>query len=392
MLTTGPTEFIHQMRWADLSPHAREMTKLLLLDLLGVAAAARATDLSRIAHDHAVRHFGGSGAGILFDGRRASPTGAALAGGLTIDAVDAHDGWRPAKGHAGAHVLPACLAVAEAEGQMDGPGFLAALALGYEFGLRVAVSQHASVADYHTSGSWGAVGCAAVAARLMGLDTPTTREALGIAEYHGPRSQMMRGVQHPTMVKDGSGWGAMAGVSAAYLAADGFTGAPAITVEADEAASHWADLGRRWLMEEQYIKPFPVCRWTQAPLAAAEYMVAEHGLTHDEITEIEVTSFAEALSLATWAPSTTEEAQYSIPFPLAMMLVRGRVEPADVMGESLTDREVLRLARATRLREDPELTRQFPDRRLARVALTLKDGRRFESPVMEPLGDPERPL
>lgn len=31
----------------------------------------------------------------------------------------------------------------------------------------------------------------------------------------------MRCIDHPTMVKDGSGWGAMAGVSAALLAADG---------------------------------------------------------------------------------------------------------------------------------------------------------------------------
>jgi hypothetical protein len=37
----------------------------------------------------------------------------------------------------------------------------------------------------------------------MGLDRRVTREALGIAEYHGPRSQMMRCIDHPTMVKDG---------------------------------------------------------------------------------------------------------------------------------------------------------------------------------------------
>ena len=29
---------------------------------------------------------------------------------------------------------------------------------------------------------------------------------LGIAEYHGPRSQMMRCIDHPTMLKDGAGW------------------------------------------------------------------------------------------------------------------------------------------------------------------------------------------
>jgi len=61
---------------------------------------------------------------------------------------------------------------------------------------------------------------------------------------------MMRCIDHPTMVKDGSGWGAFAGVSAAYLAADGFTGAPAITIEAGGAAEPWSDLGRRWRILE----------------------------------------------------------------------------------------------------------------------------------------------
>ena len=54
---------------------------------------------------------------------------------------------------------------------------------------------------------------------------------MGIAEYHGPRSQMMRCMDHPTMVKDGSGWGAMCGVSAARMAKAGFTGAPALTLQ-----------------------------------------------------------------------------------------------------------------------------------------------------------------
>jgi len=115
--------------------------------------------------------------------------------------------------------------------EADGRAFLTALAVGYEFGARVAEAQHATAPDYHTSGSWGAVAVAASGARLAGLSTDQTRHALGIAEYHGPRSQMMRCIDHPTMLKDGSGWGAMCGVSAIDLAARGFTGAPAITVE-----------------------------------------------------------------------------------------------------------------------------------------------------------------
>ncbi len=394
MLKTGPVDFIHQMQWSDLTPKARQMTRLLVLDLLVVAASARVTPCSKIICNHAARHFGAGAeaATILFDGRKVSPVGAALAGGMTIDAVDGHDGWRPAKGHAGCHVLPAALAIAEASGQTDGEAFLAAIALGYEFGCRVSVAQHGTVPDYHTSGSWGAVGCAAVGARMLCLDREKTREALGIAEYHGPRSQMMRGVAFPTMLKDGSGWGAMAGVSAVYMAEDGFTGAPAVTVEGDDIAEYWQDLGNHWLMEEQYIKPYPVCRWTHAPLAAAAFLMQQHGVTHDQIERVEVVSFSNMLSLETWRPENTEQAQYSVPFPVASLIVKGRLGPGEVMGDALADRDVLRLAETMVLVEDPALTADFPATRKARVVFHLKDGQRLESPVMEPLGDPERPL
>ena len=113
------------------------------------------------------------------------------------------------------------------------------------------------------------MGCAAVTARRLGLNEDQTRHALGIAEYHGPRLPMMRGVDYPTMVKDGSGWGAMAGVSAGLMAGSGFTGAPALTVEGADVAGIWADLGDRWLITEQYFKPYAVCRWAQPAIAGA---------------------------------------------------------------------------------------------------------------------------
>ena len=142
---------------------------------------------------------------------------------------------------------------------------------------RRAPALHATTPDYHTSGAWIAVAAAAAGARLLKLDADQTAHALGIAEYHGPRSQMMRCIDHPTMLKDGSGWGAMAGVSAALLARNGFTGAPALTIT--EPPDIWSDLGDNWLITQQYFKPYPVCRWAQSPIEAALALRAEHGLT-----------------------------------------------------------------------------------------------------------------
>jgi 2-methylcitrate dehydratase PrpD len=306
--------------------------------------------------------------------------------------MDAHDGQRDTKGHAGVAVLPALLAVADAgRRRPDEAALLTALVVGYEIGVRAGIAAHALAADYHSSGSWNALAAAAVAARQLGLDGAATRHALGVAEYHAPQGFMMRCIDHPAMVKDGSGWGAMTGVAAAYLAADGFSAPPPADVEAPAVGELWADLGRRWRTLEQYFKPYPVCRWTQPPVDAALALQRQHDVPVSAIEAIEVTTFHEATRLAVRRPRTTEEAQYSLPWPVAAALVRGRLGTAEV-SEPFDDPDILRLADAVEMGEDDDMNRQFPGQRLARVALRLADGRRLTSPVMQARGDPETPL
>lgn len=337
--------------------------------------------------EHASETFGGS-APMMFDARTASPAGVALAAGMTIDALDGHDGFNPAKGHIGCPLFPAVLALGH-QAQITGPEFLTTMVMGYEFGARASVAQHATTSDYHTSGSWGAVTAAAAGARILRLDTPKTRHALGIAEYHGPRSQMMRCIDHPTMVKDGSGWGSMAGVSAAELAAKGFTGAPAVTVE--QAPAFWTDLGTNWLILEQYFKPYPVCRWAQAPVQGILALKQIHNLTADQVDHIEVTTFHESVRLATRRPTTTEEAQYSTSFPCAIALVRGDIGPGDIADEALGDPAILRLSDSLIIRESDEANAAFPQQRLAKVTLHLTNGTTVHGPYMTPKWDPADP-
>ncbi len=386
--------FIHQLAFDDLPREVVRQAKRCILDLVGVAASGLQTDLSRITRNFAVGHLGTSerGARILLDGRRASPAGAAYAGASTIDAFDAHDGHALTKGHAGVALVPAVLAAADASERIDGRDFLACVVLGYEIATRAGIALHASASDYHTSGAWNALGCAAVVARLLGLGAAETRHALGIAEYHGPRSQMMRCIEHPTMLKDGSGWGALAGVSAAYLATEGFTGAPAITVEAEEHRSLWADLGTRWRVLEQYLKPHPVCRWAQPAIEAVDALVKRHCLRAERIANIRVETFGLAVRLGLRAPSTTEEAQYAIGFPMAAMLARGQLGAAEVMQDGLADRDVLQLAQRIVLRENEAFTRRFPAERIAVVTIELDDGTTVASGPTTARGDRERPL
>jgi 2-methylcitrate dehydratase PrpD len=388
--------FIHGLCFEELPAGVVAQAKRCVLDLLGVALSGLETDLSGIVRNHAVRHMGAGegqrGARLLFDGRRASPPGAAYAGASTIDAFDAHDGHPLTKGHAGVAVLPAVLALFDAEGLSDGREFLASLVVGYEVAIRAGIALHGSVPDYHTSGAWNALGCAAAGARLLGLSSDATRHALGCAEYHGPRSQMMRCIDYPTMLKDGSGWGAFAGLSAAYLAADGFAGAPAVTVEAPEQARLWSDLGRRWRILELYFKPLPVCRWAQPAIEAALSLVRTGGIDPDRIVAVEVETFDAAVRLGARPPATTEEAQYALGFPLAAAIARGRLTAGEIAGENLRDPCILRLLPRIRLVEREGFTRRFPAERVAAVAIRLDDGTTLASGPTAARGDADSPL
>jgi len=249
--------FIHELAWPDLPYEVLQQARRCLLDTLGAGIGGWQTDCARITRDFVAQVFASRGAQLWLDGREVSLPGAALANAMATDSLDIHDGHSLAKGHAGATLVPADLATLSLAPSIPGTELLTTLAVGYEIALRAGMALHTTSRDYHTSGAWNALGAAAVTARRLGLGSEATRHALGIAEYYGPRSQMMRGIAHPTMLKDGSGWGALVGVSAGLLSQAGFTGAPAVTIEGLEVTALWNDLGERWHFLEQLLQAPP---------------------------------------------------------------------------------------------------------------------------------------
>lgn len=387
--------FAADLTLADLPDDVLRVLRRSFTDTMGVAAVASTTRMADIARRGAVALFGPGGAGgarILMNGQTVSPAGAAMAGAFTVDSVDAHDGTSPCKGHAGSAVFPALLAMADAaETPMTGAEFAALLAIAYEVSYRAGLAQHATCADYHTSGAWTAVGVATACARALGCSADQIRHAAGIGEYHGPRSQMMRCIDHPTMVRDGVGWGAPSGLTAAYLAREGFTGAPALTCE--DAPEFWDDLGHKWrLVEDTHYKPYPCCRWAHPSLDAAAALMKDNALTHDQVARVEIKTFHNATRLAGHTPATPDEFAYAIAFPVATMIVRGQVGVPELAEETLHDPEILRISQATELVDDPHLTAISVGKRWAQVAITLKDGRSFMSEPRTPRGDTDLPL
>jgi 2-methylcitrate dehydratase PrpD len=385
-------DFIVNVTWDALPEPVRRKVRMCLVDNVGATLAGTLTRVSKITADYATEAWRGDEATILLHGKRSTAVGAAFANAWTANGLDIDDGAQYAYGHAGAQIFPAALAVAEKHG-LSGADMLTGLVVGYETAHRVGRCWHDHHEIYQACGSWGTVASAAAAAHLMHLTPEQAQHALGIAEYHAPNLPMMRDIDHPAMVKHGIGWGAMTGVVSAQLAARGFTGIPSIL--GFEKYQEWvSDIGRDYLMVDGVAwkgQGFACCSWAHAPIIGAAALVKEHAIDLEDIAEIHVVGFHETVRLGTRLPTTTEEAQFNVAWPVAAMLVDGEVGPAQTLEKRLDDPQIRNLARTVTIEESEELNELCrlyelgdPRGRFAGIVrIRLNDGREFDSGMVE---------
>jgi 2-methylcitrate dehydratase PrpD len=378
--------FVHRLALGDVPDHVRERAGVLLADMAAVCCGGRPAPAARIAVDHAGEVYPGNQATALLDSSRLGAVGAAFANGVLANVLDFDDGHRLTKGHPGAVIVPAALAVGQlVDASPD--AFLAAVIVGYELAVRAGIALHARDDAYHASGAWGAIGAAAASARLLELDHAATAAALGLAEYHAPIARIMRSCAEPAMTKDACAWGALLGAQSALLAARGFTSVRPEFLEDTAAAD---DLGSRWRIEELYVKAYPCCRWSQGAIAAALEVRASATFAPREVRRIQVRAFAAAAALANGIPTNTEEAQYSLAWPVACALARGAFTATDVLGP-FDDADSRALFPLIEIHVDADFTEVFPARRLSSVEVELHDGSVLAAGPLEAPGEPDDP-
>jgi 2-methylcitrate dehydratase PrpD len=376
--------FIHSTSLADVPGGVQRRLGLHVADLAVVCIAGRAAPTARVALDHARAVYSGRDATSLLDSSRVGTVGAAFANGVLANALDFDDGHRLTKGHPGAVVIPAVLALAQ---QLDSSyeEFLAAALVGYEVAIRAGIELHARDDAYHASGAWGALGVAAAASRMLGLDRERTLAAIGLAEYHAPIARIMRCCADPAMTKDACAWGAALGVESALLAMRGFT-----STRAEFLDGPLDDLGARFRLEELYIKAYPCCRWSQGAIGAALEARTRRRVDPASVQRIRVLTFGAADGLFSGVPTSTEEAQYSLTWPVACAVARGHFTTADVLG-NFDDPVAGELLGRVQVEIAPELDAEFPARRLTAIEIELRDGTGLVAGPLEAPGEPEDP-
>jgi len=379
--------FIRSTSWDGLPEVVQHKVKMCLVDIVAATVGGVLTPISDIAAAYATEAWRGNEATILLHDRRASAAGAAFANAYAANGLDCDDGARYTRGHVGAQVFPTALAVCEKMG-VGGSAMLAAMVVGYEIAHRVGRCWNRYHQDFwQADGSWGSVACAATAANLMGLDEDTIKQVLGIAEYHAPNLPMERDLREPAMVKHGHGWGAMTGIVAAELAERGFTGIPSL-LGFEEYQDWVATLGDEYIMVDGVdFKRYCSCGWTHMPIAAVKNLRREHGWDIEDIAAIRVEGHHWTAVFQTSHPTTTEEAQFSVRWPLAAFLVDGEVGPDQILEPRFDDTDINALVDKIELVESEELTdlyrpvfEDYGDGSSAsRVVIRLKDGTTLDS-------------
>jgi 2-methylcitrate dehydratase PrpD len=384
--------FIHGLKLETAPPEVVRRARICLLDLVGASLAGADVKGARILLDFAMSQMTGAGeATVIRAGRKLPRVAAALVNGFIANALDIDDGYRLVKGHPGAAVFPAVLAAAEKEGA-TGKALLEALIVGYEIAIRAGEILHGHYGFYHGSGSWGAIGSAAGVARLLGLSPERTRHALGIAESYAPLVPEIRAVENPSMApKDGIPWGAMVGMSAALLAGNGYTGIPSLLGDPERNADVFT-LGTEFRMMRLYFKPYPCCRWTHPAIDGLREIMARERLTPERIAGIRIRSFSEAVKLCRVPPTTLEEAEYNVLYPVAVTALHGEFTPQHLREEYYGRPDVKAMMAVMDITADPAIQERFPGQCLAEVEVRTTDGRTLTSGLMAAKGDFDNPL
>lgn len=399
---------IAETPFAALSPATVEATKRVLLDATGVmiGASGASPDVRPF-----VRLAVAAGAGpsaILGTGLTAQPAMAALANGAMAHALDYEDAFDPAPSHPNASMVPAVLALAQAEGLVDGETLITALAIGCDLVCRIGLSFHRTMEQ----GGWypppiiGAFGAAAASARILGLDWRRTRDALSLILCQATMPGEIKYSADTVIRAVREAFPAQAAVLSALLARDGVTGFDApfegkggffrLYVEGEYDPSALIEgLGERFHGEQLSFKPWPACRGTHAFIELAQQLSARHGFGWRDVAAATVHTdpvhrmLVEPLERKQ-APRVAIDAKFSIPFTTATALVRGGVTLDDFSEAALADPDVLAVASRITAEERGD----FAWKRGSGGALTIRlaDGRRIEGEVADALGCPERPL
>lgn len=380
------------MTYEDLPDEVVLKAKGLVLDSLGCALGAYASEPPRIARQMARRVSAVEmPASILGSGAKSSPELATFANGVMVRYLDFMDAYTISGGHP-SDVFAPIFTCGEAT-HVSGKDFILALVIGYEVfcGLSEQIERPKG---FDPAGISGILGSAIGASKILGLTAEQTKQAVNLAV--APAIALGQ-----TRVGDVSMWKGCAlaniarnAVFAALLARDGMTGPAPIfegrnglmnAVTGPFELNEFGGRDRHFRIADVSMKLYPCCVLGETAVDAA-IQLRSNVPDVDDIAEINVGTFGLAKSVTAgdaekWHPTTRETADHSLPYVVAAALKYGALEIRHFDDEFLRDPGLLSLIERVTVTESEECNSLRPKASPSRVELVMKSGERHSQMV-----------
>jgi 2-methylcitrate dehydratase len=387
-----------------MSSRAREQLLIRVLDTVGVAIAAQDAEPMRAIRALTDR-LGGRPSATLIGGGRSAPDRVAFYNTALSRYLDFMDSYlAPGETCHPSDNLGAVLAAAETAGT-SGNEFLIALAIAYQVQARLSDVAPVRARGFdHTV--QGAYAVAAGVSRALGLTAEQTANAIAISGTANNALRVTRtgdlshwkGLAYPQVAKEGT--------HAALLAQAGITG-PRLVFEGNKGFREtiaggseidWAaeDLNR---VLDTIVKKHNAEIHSQTALEAAIDIAHRTGFDAARVCRVTVSTFQVAFDIIGGGEEgdkhsirTKEEADHSLPYLVAVALLDGLVEPAQLAPARIVADDVQRLLRIVEVHPADEFTARFPAEMPSRVEVYLDDGTRLSAQASSYRGSVADPL
>jgi 2-methylcitrate dehydratase PrpD len=362
-------------RYEGLPPHVVAAVKKAIVDTASAGLAGSSAECGRIVADMTRAHGGAPESTLWVYGDAVPAAEAAFANAVMArcrELDDVHEGSaRAGQGHGGhvnVMIVPAALAVLERLAHpVSGRELIAAIAVGGDILVRLRLAAGDAGRVGWEGPTVSPFGVAATVGRLHGLDRDTLLHAMGAAYAHCS-GNVLSTTDGTWDVWLNAGIGARAGVVAVELARRGHRGAhspllggaglyPLYFRGEYHADALLSGLGREFESGAVSIKPYAACKATHHPIYTSLALASAHHIDPASIERIVVRTSDYMMTLAglnergepKYAPRTINEAQFSMPFTIALALMKGAVLPDTLTEHALTDPAILALARKVTL-------------------------------------------
>ena len=375
----------------------------LFVDWVGSTLAGKGARAVEIVNRY-TKHMGpvSGSAEVLIDRTGTSPYFAAMVNAAASHVVEQDDVHNASVFHPATVVFSPALAVAQSI-QASGKEFLVACIAGYEVGIRVGEflgRSHYKV--FHTTGTAGTIAAAAAVGHLLKLTPEQMLHAFGSAGTQAAGLwEFLKDAADSKQLHTAHAAGT--GLTSAYLAKDGFTGAKKILegsqgmaagMSTDADVSKLTDrLGERWALVETSFKYHASCRHTHPAADALLQVMNEHQLKAADIEEVITFVHQGAIDVLgpVVDPKTVHQSKFSMGTVLALAAQHGYAG-LNEFERFFNHPQTQALCARVTMQLDPEVDSAYPARWIGKVSVKTMDGRLLHGRVDEPKGDPGNTL